>query len=237
MSEADISTTKSPDREPVREILDTALRVVTDPVNFYRHMPTEGGFVQPLIFMVAMGVTTGLVQLLLGLIGLGGHVPVAMALAAPVMAPLMFLIFGFVSAAIVYVIWLLMGSQRNFETAYRCVAYSSAITPIGAVAGIIPYLGALVIPLWSAALMAIASIHVHARKETLSWLVFGALGAILAITNLSGEIAGRRLASGLGALEQQLESGEMTPEQAGQAVGEFLKGLQQTTEPEENSSR
>ena len=45
------------------EIRDTAIKVLTSPSEFFREMPKTGGFVEPLIFMVVMGIIGGLLNL------------------------------------------------------------------------------------------------------------------------------------------------------------------------------
>jgi hypothetical protein len=66
-----------------------------------------------------------------------------MGLAFIVIAPIATALFSFVSGAILYIIWKLMGSQEPFETAFRCGAYAAAISPLTTLLGVIPYLGSL----------------------------------------------------------------------------------------------
>src|SRR3989338_1047508 len=122
----------------------TAIKVLTSPAAFFREMPKTGGFVEPLVFMVVMGVISGLIQAALSLLGLSIAGGIAMGLAAIIMMPIFIAIFGFVGAAILFVIWKLMGSQESYETAYRCGAYISAFAPIAAVLSIIPYIGSAI---------------------------------------------------------------------------------------------
>ena len=44
----------------IRLILDTIIKVVTNPVGFFKDMPKSGGFIEPLVFMVSMGVVAAL---------------------------------------------------------------------------------------------------------------------------------------------------------------------------------
>jgi len=46
---------------------------------------------------------------------------------------------------IFFVIWKLMGSQEDYETAYRCGAYLMALVPITAIISAIPYAGVVII--------------------------------------------------------------------------------------------
>lgn len=126
-------------------------------------------------------------------------------LMAIILVPILVVIFGFIGAAIAHVIWKMMGSQEDFETAFRCVAYTAAVAPITAVLGLVPYLGSLVSALWPMALLALASIHVHRRSPQASWAVFGAIGIILAFISVSGEHTSRQLKSGMDDWREILE--------------------------------
>jgi len=141
----------------------------------------------------------------LSMVGFGMAGAMAGGLLAIILVPIFVVIFGFIGAAIAFGIWRMMGSQENFETAFRCVAYTSAIAPITAVLNLIPYLGSLTSALWPMALLAIASIHVHRRSVQASWAVFGAIGVFLALTSVSGEHASRNLMSGMDDLREIIE--------------------------------
>ena len=181
----------------VQQIQATVVKVITDPVGFYQNMPREGGFIDPLIFMVVMAVITGLLSAVLSLFGMGMAGAMTAGLMAVVLVPVFVVIFGFVGAAIFYVIWMLMGSRENFETAYRCVAYTAAVAPITMILSLVPYLGSLVSSLWPMALLALASIHVHKRGVQISWVIFGAIGIIYALISVGGERASRQLMGGM----------------------------------------
>src|SRR4030042_2812457 len=111
-------------------IRDTAIKVLTSPSEFFREMPKTGGFVEPLIFMVVMGVIGGLIHSIFSIIGLRVASGMAMGAASIILLPIVIGIFGFVGAAILFIIWKIMGSQEPYETAYRCAAYISDLTPI-----------------------------------------------------------------------------------------------------------
>ena len=180
-----------------QEIPSLAIKVITNPVGFYQQMPRNGGLRDPLIFMVILSVVAGVLSAVLSTIGFGTGAAMAGGLIAIIMVPIFVVIFGFIGAGIAYVIWNIMGSQENFETAFRCVAYTAAIAPITAILKLIPYLGSFATALWPMALLAIASIHVHRRSEKASWVVFGVIGAILALISVSGEHTSRQLMSGM----------------------------------------
>lgn len=180
-----------------QEIPSLAIKIITNPVGFYQQMPKSGGLLDPLIFMVILSVVAGVLSAVLSTMGLGLGGAMAGGLIAIIMVPIFVVIFGFIGAGIAYVIWNIMGSQENFETAFRCVAYTAAIAPITVLLKLVPYLGSFASALWPMALLAIASIHVHRRSEQASWVVFGVIGAILALISVSGEHTSRQLESGM----------------------------------------
>lgn len=218
-------TQKKDPKEYLTSILDTAVQVITRPVDFYREMPTFGGFVDPLIFLVVVSVAAGVVQAVFSLFGLG--MGGAVGLASIIILPIAMAIFGFVGAAIVFVIWKLLGSEQNYEVAYRCAAYAGAICPLTTIVHPVPYLGALVGIAWSTYLMIIASTEVHGIEPKKAQITFGAIAVILALMSLSSEYRVRSFSSRFSGMSSKMD--QMSPEEAGKKVGEFLKGFQEGT--------
>ncbi len=221
-------------RSSLTTLIDDAQTVITRPVDFYRNLAKTGGYADPVIFVIVMAAITGLVVGVLSIIGLGSPV----GLAAIIIFPIFGLIGSFIGAAIMFVIWRLMGSAENYEAAYRCVAYASAIYPITTLLGILPYLGSIIAVLWGMYLMATASIETHQLAKKTTYLVFGILAAIFILLNLSAEVAQRQMSQKMEGMSEQFESlgkqfehaDEMTPEEAGEAFGRFMQGLQKATE-------
>jgi len=210
----------------------TMIQVITSPVSFYQGMAKKGGLIEPIIFLVAMAVLTAVVITLLGLVGFGPVGMMAMGLSGIILIPIFAVIGSFIGAAILFVIWKIIGSSEDYETAYRTTAYTYAYAPVAAVVSGIPYLGGLISTLWPMVLLALASIHVHGRSPAVSWGVFGILGLLLALMGLSAEHAGRQMVGGMQGWSQQMEQkygdpDQMTPEEAGKALGEIMKGMQQ----------
>lgn len=172
-------------------------------------MKKSGGYVEPLIFMIVLSVIAGVISAVLGMAGLGMAGAMTGGLIAIIMVPILVVIFGFIGAGIAYVIWNMMGSQENFETAFRCVAYTAAIAPINAVLNLFPYIGSAVSALWPMALLAIASIHVHRRSVQASWAVFGVIGVIFMLISVSGERTSRQMADQMDDWQEIFE--EMRP--------------------------
>lgn len=222
-------------------IINDAVQIVKTPVSFYKNMSKSGGLTEPVIFLIVMSTLSGLMIAVLSLIGLGmaGGAGIA-GIGAVVMMPLFALISSFISSGIIFVIWKLMGSNENYQTAYRCVAYASAIYPVIFLLSVIPYLGTLVGVVWGVYLMIIAGVEVHQLNKRTVMIVFGILGFLMLIFNLSSEMTSRKMSAefdtmsgefkGFGkSLERYGDDDEITPEEAGKALGEFLKGLEKAT--------
>ena len=111
---------ETPKKSPVEGLIEIAKKVIMAPAEFYRGMPKVGGFVDPLIFAVALGVVSGVIQAVLGLCHLGMRLTLGAAVMQIIMMPVFVAIGSFIGAAILFVIWKLMGSGESFETAYRC---------------------------------------------------------------------------------------------------------------------
>ena len=215
-------------RQHAVTLLDTMKRVITNPKKFFVEMPRTGGFQEPLIFLVSIGLVTGIIQMLLGILNIIPAVSFTAALGALILMPIALTIFGFVGATIAFAIWKLMGSSENYETAYRCCAYAAAIAPFTALLRLIPYLGALVGIAWMLYLTVIATIVVHHVKAKQAWIVFGVIFAALAIFGINAERQARKIATQVRNWQEGMKNIEqMSPEEAGEAMGKFLKGLEE----------
>lgn len=215
----------------VSSVVKDMISVITNPVAFYKQMPRTGGLVNPLIFTVAMGIAGAIIQILLSFFHVGMAGSFGMALAYIIIMPIMIAIFGFIGAAILMLIWKVMGSSEGYETAFRCAAYASAISPITGLLNAIPYLGAIIGLAWMTYLLVTASVEVHGLQAKTSWIVFGVIAAIMAVMSISSQYAARKLSGSMQDLNKDLGNVEqMSPEEAGKKVGEFLKGMQQEAE-------
>lgn len=225
-------------------IVEDAIKVVTDPAGFYRDMKKTGGFADPVIFVLVMAVIMGIVIAIFSLFGIGMVGVMAAGFGAIIIMPIFAVIGSFIGATVMFVIWKLMGSGESYETAYRCVAYAAALYPITAVLGLVPYLGSVVGVIWGMYLMIIASTQVHGLNQKTAYTVFGILGALMVVVSIGNEMASRKMSSVMqdmeeqfGNIDEQLEqSGEMTPEQAGKAMGEFLKGFSEAAGGKDDSA-
>lgn len=208
--------------------MDIIQRIIKTPAVFYREMPKAGGLVEPLTFMVVMGVAAGIIQAVLGIVGIGMSSSFLVALASIVVVPIVFGVFGFIGAGILFFIWKMMGSQEPYEVAFRCFAYGAAIAPVTAILNAVPYIGPLIGLVWMTYLLVNASTEVYGIQPKLAWIVFGGICALLALTSISSQLAARRMVHKLDGMQRQMgQIDKMSPEEAGKAVGQFLKGMQQ----------
>ncbi len=179
-------------------IPQTAVNVVTKPAEFFRGMPKTGGFLEPLVFAVIMGLITGIIQMIFSFIGLGpggaGRGMMA-GFGMIIFMPIAAAIGSFIGGAILFVIWKLMGSQENYETAYRCGAYIMAIAPVTTIIGAVPYLGGLISMAIYVFFLVTASVEVHHLESQKAWLVFGIIGVVFALIGVFAEYKARNMSS------------------------------------------
>jgi hypothetical protein len=185
----------------------TAIKVITGPAAFFREMPRSGGFGEPLLFLMVMSAVTGLLQALLLLFGLAPDVQmsVTVAILSIILYPLVAAVAGFIIAAVLFVIWKVIGSQESYETAYRCMAYVGALFPITAVLGAIPYAGGVLGIALTTFFYVTASVETHKITAQKAWTVFGIIGVLLIAMNLGGELATRSAQQNNERLQQQIE--------------------------------
>jgi hypothetical protein len=214
-------------QEQITSVVNTMISVITNPAAFFKSMPRTGGFNDPLIFVAAMGVVGGVLQILLSIFGLGMAGSFFMALAYIIIMPIASVLFSFVGGAVLYLIWKVMGSREEFEAAYRCAAYTTAIGPIMTILNLIPYLGAILVNAWMAYLLVTASVEVHELQAKPSWIVFGIIAGLLTLASISTQYTARKYVKEMEEITKKMgKIEEMTPEEAGRKVGEFLKGME-----------
>ena len=80
-------------------VIGQAIKVITNPLGFYRNMSKSGGYSEPVIFLLVMAVTSGLVTALLALINML-PVPAGAGFGMIIILPIAALIGSFVGAAI-----------------------------------------------------------------------------------------------------------------------------------------
>lgn len=223
----------------MQTIFSTAKAVVTGPTEFFRAMPKEGGYKAPLTFAIVMGVCAGLLQAVIFTLGLRPTAGLAMAAAAVIMTPIMVAVFSFIGAGLAWISWKALGSKESYETAYRCSAYASAITPVTALAGALPFIGPSIGMVWMTFVIIVASVEVHQIPKRRAQVVFGGLCAFFVLVSIAGQIAARAmrgrveeaLAGNAGAVQELAKQmagaqKDMTPEQQA-AMNAVMAQLQQ----------
>jgi Skp family chaperone for outer membrane proteins len=98
-----------------------------------------------------------------------------------------------------------MGSQEDYEAAYRCGAYLMALSPITAILGVIPYAGGIITMAIYVFYLVTASVHAHNIASQKAWLVFGIIGLIFVLSGLFAEHKVRNMGS---EMEKWREIGE-----------------------------
>jgi hypothetical protein len=226
----------------------TAINVVTKPAEFFQGMSKTGGFLEPLVFAVIMGLISGIIQAILGFIGLGhagGYAGGMMGtFSIIIFMPIAAAIGSFIGAAIFFVIWKLMGSQENYETAFRCGAYLMALSPITSVLGVVPYAGGLITMAIYIFYLVTVSIHVHHILSQKAWLVFGIVGVVFAALGLFSEYKIRHMASSMDQWRQRGEeyrksAGDMgkSSEEIQKQAEKMVEQLKEQAEKEKNQAQ
>jgi hypothetical protein len=176
-------------------MIETAVKIAKNPAGFYQSMPKAGGYMPPVLFVIVMAALSGVFVYLYSLIGFGLIGGAAIGLGGIIGTIVFSLIGSFVFAAIMFVVWKLMGSNESYQTAYRCVGYAAIAYPVSALLGPIPYLGAVIAPLLVFYLLIIASTEVHGLEKRKTYVVLGILAALVIFSNISTQIALQRMAS------------------------------------------
>jgi hypothetical protein len=201
-----------------------AVRVVTKPTEFFKTMPKTGGFLEPLVFAIIMGVVAGVIQVIWRFLGFGFGSGMGASLYPILFMPIAAIIGSFIGAAVIFVIWKLMGSPENYETSYRCMAYLMALAPITAILSVIPYAGVIINMAIFVYFIVIASTQVHNIPSQKAWLVFGIIGIILVLFSLKSEYSLRNMSS---QTEQWKKSSQEMQKQAEEMARQYRKQAEQ----------
>lgn len=197
----------------ISAVPQTAIRVVTNPKAFFQAMQKTGGFFEPLVFVVVMGTVAAIIQTVVNTILYFSAMGITTILMSLIFMPIFIALFSFIGAGILFLIWKLMGSQENYETAYRSAAYLAALSPITTAVGLIPYLGTVISLAIGLYYIVIVSVAVHGLPERKSWMVFGIITAVICLLSLSATYSANRLQSELGERSHQMEQMRKAAEQ------------------------
>lgn len=137
--------------DPVNSFVRTVREILFNPVGFFRGLPHQSGFVNPLVFAlicsVIAAVLGGILGVLLAIVGLAPQSVVSAIgslFLSIILLPIGTAIGSFVGAGIYHLLVLLLVKPNSgFEATYRVVAYSSVIQLVSWLSAI-PLLGLLV---------------------------------------------------------------------------------------------
>jgi hypothetical protein len=118
------------------DYIETWKEVIQRPSDFYRKMPTTGGYADPITFAAISYFIYGLLAALLNRGMMGGMYGYGMgaegyslstALMAAIMAPIMGIISIFIGAAILYIIFKVLGGKGSYEGTVKFISYATAV--------------------------------------------------------------------------------------------------------------
>jgi len=154
--------------------------VIFSPRIFYSQMPQSGGFFHPAGFLFIM-ILIGMIINVVGTVFLIGQPAIWSIPITIIFFSVIIFLGGFLISFVLYIVWRLLGSNKSYETAFRCFAYSSAISPLTSLIAFIPLIGIPMCVLWIIILLIIASETVHSLKPTVVrpfWLLVGLIVVI-----------------------------------------------------------
>jgi hypothetical protein len=114
-------------QDPVQSFISTVQRVVLQPVDFFRGIPRQGDFLNPLIFAIICYAVSAILGGLIGLAfsgrGFGGFI------GSIIGTPIAGVVGLFIGAGILYLLVMLIVGSRNAgdEATFRVLAYSSVV--------------------------------------------------------------------------------------------------------------
>ncbi|MFQ6078646.1 MAG: YIP1 family protein [Thermodesulfobacteriota bacterium] len=134
--------------------LTTLKEVLLSPTQFYRRMPTRGGFRSPLIFGLILGVLGGVLglawqQVFMLQLGRFSEIATTYFVGITIGLPLIVLVTLYLGSAVIHLCLMVVGgNRRGFEATFRVIAYSWS-TQLFA---LIPLVGSLIIPIYALAI-------------------------------------------------------------------------------------
>jgi hypothetical protein len=118
------------------DYIETWKDIVQRPSDFYKNMPTTGGFADPLTFAAISYIIYGLLTALfnrgmsMGDISGASEFNFSIMLTSMIAKPILGIIFLFIGGAILYMIYKLLGGTGSYEGTMRFMSYATAVTVI-----------------------------------------------------------------------------------------------------------
>jgi hypothetical protein len=172
-----------------------AVSLVRSPRALFGSMEKGGGYAAPLLYALVWQYAAAAITLLLSFVkptGMPGGTT-AQVVSFFVLPPAT-VGAGFLFAAVFFVIWHLMGSPENYQTAYRVWALLAPLSVVSAVFRLVPYLS-LAVSLYYLYLLVVSSVTVHGIRRSKAWTVWPLLmaGFVLAVVaaGVFGAMRGR----------------------------------------------
>jgi hypothetical protein len=107
--------------EFINEFIETWKKVITTPSEFFREMPTSGGYEEPLKFAAINYLIAGIGAALITFGSLFGAV---------IVAPVFGIIGIFIGGLILHICFKIVGGSGSYEGTVRTVSYASAISAV-----------------------------------------------------------------------------------------------------------
>ena len=179
-----------------KNILNWALVLLKSPTKFFSQLPKAGGYGTPVVYALFWFFLATGVEIVISHFRQPVKVGWAMELAWLFLGPLLLVGVGFIGAAIFFVIWHLMGSKENYQTAFRCWAFTTPVSLASAILSLVPFLNLLAF-LYATYLLVMASIYTHGIPSRRSWTVWGIFCGVLLVM-VGGSFAARKYLEGRG---------------------------------------
>lgn len=161
------------------DLFSWAVRVFKAPGGLFSGLAKTGGYGTPALYALFWLFLSGVVEL-----AVARFRPAPFRFSAGVetlwlfLGPLLLLAVGFLVSGLFFVIWHLMGSRENYQTAFRCWAVTTPVAVASAALGVVPFLNLLGF-LYGIFLLVVASRQVHGLPSRRSWIVWGVLGGLI----------------------------------------------------------
>ncbi|MCK9266851.1 YIP1 family protein [bacterium] len=170
------------------KMVDDTKTFFTDPVELYKNLEQEGGYLESLVYFIIM---VFIVYLFFILSSTFFHTPLfAISIGIFILFIPLTLISFFVSTVILHIIWGALGSNENFDTSMRCNASFAPLLPACVLFSFIPFLGrwvGIVAYLFVLYFYVIfASVYVHKIEEEKAKKSFLTVFIILAVLRITG---------------------------------------------------
>ena len=178
----------------LRATLDFIRQMLLAPAAQLRDMEKSGGFTEPVLLIVRLGLLAGVVRIFVTFYHManGASVGLLRALSAVLFVPVSLLAISYIAAFLLWLVMRLLGRDSDLETAFRVVAHLCALAPVAVLALAIPYLGNLLLFAALAYLLVIAAIEVYQLGSNTAWAVFGVGCALLALFAVAAEYRARQ---------------------------------------------